>query len=158
MATDTLVRPVNTFQEDLRTGKIIENDVLSILKQKYDSAFIIGGYCKEYDIFVPEISKGYEVKQDYKSKYTNNLVIEVAMFGKPSALMTTMAHAWVFVTPNQFTFIERERIKDCIIENNLQVRTFVGKGDTEPKNAYLIKEDLLFSYAYKIVKYEDTKS
>ena len=74
------------------------------------------------------------------------------MFGKPSALMTTKAHAWVFVTPNQFTFIERERIKDCIIENNLEVKTFVGKGDTEPKNAYLIKEDLLFSYAYKIIE------
>ena len=147
----------NTFEEDLKVGHSAEQDVLKLLQTKHPSAFSIKGYCKEYDIFIPEISKGYEVKKDFKSKYTGNLVVEVSMFGKPSALMTTMAHAWVFVTPNQFTFIERERIKDCIIENNLQVRTFIGKGDTEPKKAYLIKEDLLFKYAYKIVNYEDSK-
>jgi len=143
---------MGTFEEDLTIGQSAEKDVLKLLQTKYPGAFIIKGYCKEYDIFVPETSRGYEVKKDYKSKYTGNIVVEVFMFDKPSALMTTKAHAWVFVTPNQYTFIERERIKDCIIENNLQVKTFIGKGDTEPKNAYLIKEDLLFSYAYKIIE------
>ena len=142
---------MGTFEEDLTIGQSAEKDVLKLLQTKYPGAFIIEGYCKEYDIFVPETSRGYEVKQDYKSKYTGNIVVEVFMFDKPSALMTTKAHAWVFVTPSKYAFIERERIKDCIIENNLQVKTFIGKGDTEPKNAYLIKEDLLFSYAYKIV-------
>ena len=145
---------MDTFEENLKIGQSAEKDVLKLLQTSHPSAFIIEGYCKEYDIFVPETSRGYEVKKDYKSKYTGNIVVEVFMFGKPSALMTTKAHAWVFVTPNQYTFIERERIKDCIIENNLEVKTFVGKGDTEPKNAYLIKEDLLFSYAYKIINNE----
>jgi AAA+ superfamily predicted ATPase len=76
------------------------------------------------------------------------------MYGKPSALMTSKAEAWVFVTPSKYAFIERERIKDCIIENNLQFKTFVGNGDTVTKNAYLIKEELLLSYAYKILNYE----
>ena len=142
---------MGTFEEDLTIGQSAEKDVLKLLQTKYPGAFIIEGYCKEYDIFVPETSRGYEVKQDYKSKYTGNIVVEIAMYGKPSALMSTKAHAWVFVTPSKYAFIERERIKDCIIENNLQVKTFIGKGDTKPKNAYLIKEDLLFSYAYKIV-------
>jgi len=143
---------MGTFEEDLIIGQSAEKDVLKLLQTKYPGAFIIEGYCKEYDIFVPETSRGYEVKKDYKSKYTGNIVVEVFMFGKPSALMTTKAHAWVFVTPSKYAFIERERIKDCIIENNLQVKTFIGKGDTKPKNAYLIKEDLLFSYAYKIIE------
>jgi len=155
VATDTLVRPTNTFQEDLRTGKIIENDVLSILKQKYDSAFIIGGYCKEYDIFIPEISKGYEVKQDYKSKYTNNLVIEVAMFGKPSALMTTKAHVWVIVTHDEYIFIKPDKIKDCIIQNALPQLQFTSRGDTSPKKAYLVDKDLLMRYAYEVLNKEE---
>ena len=142
---------MNTFKEDLKTGQMIERDVLSLLHTKHPSAFIIQGYCKEYDIFVPEISKGYEVKQDYKSKYTNNIVVEVSMFGKPSALMTTKAHVWVFVTHTEYAFIKPERIKDCIVENNLQMKTFTSKGDTASKNAYLVDKDLLFGYAHKIV-------
>ena len=141
----------NTFDEDLIDGHNAEQEVLKLLQTQYPSAFIIPGYCKEMDIFVPEILKSYEVKQDFKSKYTGNLVVEISMYGKPSALMTSKADTWVFVTPYKYAFIERERIKDCIIENNLQFTKFVGKGDTDPKSAYLIKEGLLFNYAYKIV-------
>ena len=142
---------MNTFDEDLEDGHNAEREVLNLLKTKYPCAVIISGYCKEMDIYVPEIHKRYEVKKDFKSKYTGNLVVEIAMFGKPSALMTSKAGTWVFVTPYKYAFIARERIKDCIIENNLQFKEFVGKGDTEPKSAYLIKEGLLFNYAYKIV-------
>ena len=145
---------MDTFDEDLKVGQSAERDVLKLLQTQYPSAVIIPGYCKEMDIYVPEIHKRYEVKQDFKSKHTGNLVVEISMYGKPSALMTSKAEAWVFVTPSKYAFIERERIKDCIIENNLQFATFVGKGDDEPKSAYLIKEELLFSYAYKILNYE----
>ena len=48
----------NTFKEDLKVGQSAEQDVLTLLQTKYPSAFSIKGYCKEYDIFVPEISKG----------------------------------------------------------------------------------------------------
>jgi hypothetical protein len=145
---------VNTFEEDLEDGHNAERDVLKLLQTQYPSAVIIPGYCKEMDIYVPEKHKRYEVKKDFKSKYTGNLVVEIGMYGKPSALMTSKADTWVFVTPNQYGFIERERVKDCIIENNLEYKTFVGNGDTVSKNAYLIKQELLFKYAYKIVNYE----
>ncbi len=145
---------MNTFEEDLEDGHNAERDVLKLLQTQYPSAVIIPGYCKEMDIYVPEKHKRYEVKKDFKSKYTGNLVVEIGMYGKPSALMTSQADTWVFVTPNQYGFIERERVKDCIIENNLEYKTFVGNGDTEAKNAYLIKQELLFKYAYKIVNYE----
>jgi hypothetical protein len=144
---------MNTFDEDLEDGHNAEREVLNLLKTKYPCAVIISGYCKEMDIYVPEIHKRYEVKKDFKSKYTGNLVVEIAMYDKPSALMTSKADAWVFVTPTKYAFVERERIKDCIIENNLQYKTFVGNGDTESKNAYLIKEELLLGYAYKIINY-----
>ena len=145
---------MNTFKEDLEDGHNAEQDVLKLIKAQYPSARILEGYCKEMDIFVPENGKSYEVKKDFKSKYTGNLVVEIAMYGKPSALMTSKAKTWVFVTHTQYIFIARDRIKDCIIENNLQYKTFVGNGDTEEKDAYLIKEDLLLPYSYKILNYE----
>ncbi len=145
---------MNTFEEDLEVGHNAEQKVLKLLQTQYPSAFVIDVYCKEFDIFVPETAKGYEVKQDFKSKYTGNFVVEIFMHGKPSGLMTSKAHAWIFVTPSQYVFVKRERIKDCIIENNLQFVNFVGNGDTESKNAYLIKQELLFKYSYKIVNYE----
>jgi len=144
---------MNTFDEDLEDGHNAEREVLNLLKTKHPCAVIIPGLCKEMDIYVPEKHKRYEVKKDFKSKYTGNLVVEIAMYDKPSALMTSKADAWVFVTPTKYAFIERERIKDCIIENNLQYKTFVGNGDTESKDAYLIKEELLLGYAYKIINY-----
>ena len=144
---------MNTFDKDLAIGQNTEQKVLKLLQTQYPSAFVISVYCKEFDIFVPETAKGYEVKQDFKSKYTGNFVVEIAMYNKPSGLITSKAHAWVFVTPTKYAFVERERIKDCIIENNLQYKTFVGNGDTESKDAYLIKEELLLGYAYKIINY-----
>jgi len=144
---------MNTFDEDLEDGHNAEREVLNLLKTKHPCAVIIPGLCKEMDIYVPETHKRYEVKKDFKSKYTGNLVVEIAMYDKPSALMTSKADTWVFVTPTKYAFVERERIKDCIIENNLQYKTFVGNGDTESKDAYLIKEELLLGYAYKIINY-----
>ena len=129
---------MNTFETDLEIGKISEINVLQIIQRKYPLAFGIEGYCKAYDIFIPETSQGIEVKQDYKSKYTGNIVIEIRMNGKLSALSTTLAHYWVIVTHYNYAFIKPERIKDCIIQNNLDMKTFTSRGDINSKDAYLI--------------------
>ena len=56
---------------------------------------MIDGYCKEWDIYIPELDEGVEVKSDQKSKHTGNIVIEIEFNGKPSALATTKAKYWV---------------------------------------------------------------
>ena len=145
---------MNTFAEDLAVGQSTEQKVLELLKTQYPSARILEGYCKEMDIFVPEKLRGYEVKQDFKSEHTGNFVVEISMYGKPSGLMTSKAYAWIFVTPSQYVFVKRKRLRDCIIENNLQFVNFVGNGDTVAKDAYLIKKEMLFKYAYKILDYD----
>ena len=80
-----------TFKDDLKRGEKVELDVLKIIQKKYPNAYKIEGYCKEYDLYVPDVG-GIEVKYDKKSKETGNIVIEIEMFGKPSALMTTKAY------------------------------------------------------------------
>ena len=85
-----------SFNEDLHTGEAMKQEVLKEIQKKYPQAYKIEGYFKDYDIYIPELSKSVEVKRDYKSKDTGNLVIELTFDGKPSALLTTKADYWVF--------------------------------------------------------------
>ena len=80
------------FSEDLEVGHKSEKIILQIIQKKYPQAYMVEGYFKEYDIWIPEIHKGVEVKQDYKSEHTGNIVVEIEMYDKPSALMATGAY------------------------------------------------------------------
>jgi len=137
---------MQTFKRDLQRGKHHENIVLDIIKYKYSKAYIKDGYCKEYDIYVPEMNFGVEVKSDEKSKYTNNIVIEIEFNSKPSALSTTKAKYWVIYNGYNYNWFLTERIKDCIKDNKLNYVQFIGKGDTKSKKAYLIKKEVLYKY------------
>jgi len=138
------------FELSLQRGKDVEREVLEIIKKKYPLAFGIEGKCKAYDLFVPEISAGVEVKSDRMSNETGNIVIEISFGGVPSALMTTRAAFWVIVTVEELIWITPNRIKDCIIETNQSLRTFVGSGDAVAKDAYLVKRNTIVQYAERV--------
>tara|TARA_R110000782_G_scaffold202865_1_gene291328 strand:- start:338 stop:763 length:426 start_codon:yes stop_codon:yes gene_type:complete len=137
---------INTFKKDLKRGKVHEKFVLNKIKSKYKKAFIKDGYCKEYDIYVPEMNFGVEVKSDEKSKYTNNIVIEIEFNEKPSALSTTKAKYWVIYDGYNYNWFLTDKIKDCIKDNKLKCVEFIGNGDTKSKKAYLIKKNVLYKY------------
>jgi|TARA_X000001388_G_scaffold56151_1_gene41385 hypothetical protein len=136
----------SVFTKDLEVGKTYENKVLHIIQKKYPKAYIIDGYCKEWDIYIPELEKGVEVKSDRKSLYTGNIVIEIEFDGKPSALITTKADWWVIYDGIKYNWFTVNNIKKCIKENNLRSKRFVGRGDTKEKKAYLIKKEILYKY------------
>jgi hypothetical protein len=145
---------MNKFQTDLLVGKDVEKIVLNQIQNKYPKAFMIDGKFSPFDIFIPETSKGIEVKSDRKSQHTGNLVIEISMYGKPSALMSTLADYWVIYTGEQFIWITPLQLKNMIVENNLPLRTFVGNGDTEPKKAYLPTVEMVKQYATSVQNHE----
>ena len=130
---------MDTFKLDLFMGESSEQDVLSYIQQKYPKSYKIEGYFKYYDIYVPEADKSVEVKQDFKSEFTGNLVVEIEFNGKPSALSTTKADYWVFVTRPNWFWITPKQICQCIRKYNYTPAKFIGKGDTKSKRAYLIK-------------------
>lgn len=146
---------MKTFKKDLNRGIKVENLVLQRIQKKYPKTYRIEGYCKEYDLWIPEVEKGIEVKYDPMSNQTGNIVVEIEMFGKPSALMTTKADYWIFYDDNVFVWIKPSEIKKCIEENKLRTVKFTGRGDTHSKIAYLIKKELLFSYGKQFINYED---
>jgi hypothetical protein len=143
---------MKTFRKDLARGIEVEDLVLQRIQSKYPKAHRIDGYCKAFDLWIPEINQGIEVKYDPMSNQTGNIVVEVEMFGKPSALMTTKASHWIFYDNKVFVAIKPSEIKECIKENNLRTVKFTGRGDQHSKIAYLINKQLLFAYGKPIFK------
>ena len=141
---------MDTFDRDLKAGQIHEDIVLKKIQNKYPQAYKQEGYCKDWDIYVPELSIGVEVKSDQKSQYTGNIVIEIEFNGKPSALTTTKAQYWVIFDGNNYAWYKVGEIRRCIKENNLFPAQFIGKGDSKMKTAYLIKKNLLLKYSSMI--------
>lgn len=138
---------ISSFHQDLKRGINIEEKVLKKIQQKYPMAERVDGYCKEYDIAIPEIKQKIEVKYDPMSNKTNRILIEIEMNNKPSALLTTDAHWWVFYDDKRFYWIKPLKIFQCIMINNLRWTEGVSKGDTVSKKRYLIDKDLLLSYS-----------
>ena len=132
------------FNDSLLSGKQSENIILKMVQNKYPKAYIKEGYHKEYDIMIPEIDKTIEVKKDFKSQYTGNVVIEMEMNNRPSGLQTTTADWWVFhLDETEIVWITLERLKEMVEFEDYNLVEFIGEGDEISKLAYLApKKDL----------------
>ena len=144
--------PTDNFKKDLQRGREIEEKILSICREKYPSSVLINGKFKDYDLFIPETNKKLEIKGDYRSCETGNIIIELMMYGKPSALLTTKADFWVIYTGLELLWTTPEKIIECITVNNINSRTLTGQGDTVSKVACLIPIEIFKKYCFKIDK------
>jgi hypothetical protein len=134
----------NTFFQDLERGVDVEHKALAMIQKKYPCATIINAH-KGYDIWIPELHKSVEVKYDPMSNETGNIVVEIEMNGKASALITTTADYWLYHDDNVFVMMKPMSIINCIFQNKLQYVEFVGKGDKAEKKAFLVPKKLLFN-------------
>ena len=143
------------FELDLQDGKKAEHAILLCVRKTYPKAFAIDGSFKAFDLFVPEIAAGIDVKADSMSHETGNVFIEISLGGKPSGLMVTLATYWAYLTRNEIIWLKPERIKDCIVQTNPTLQTYVGgngfaQGDTTVKEAYLLKRNTIVQYAERV--------
>ena len=137
-----------SFKSDLAFGEEGELLVLKKLRYKYPKAYKVRGYCKEWDIFIPEKDIGVEVKSDRASYKTGNVVIENKYGDRPSGIETTKAAWWVYITKCNLYWIKPEDIKKCIEDNSIEAREFAPiPGDFKEKSLYLIKEKVFKNYA-----------
>jgi hypothetical protein len=132
-----------TFQKDLERGILIELLALEMIQKKYSCATLVNAY-KGYDIWIPELHKSVEVKYDPMSNQTGNIVVEIEMNSKPSAIITTTADYWLFYDDNVFVMMNPMSIINCIFQMKLQYVEFVGEGDKSSKKAFLVPKDVLF--------------
>ena len=138
---------MSEFKTSLDIGKIRELMLVDFFRAQGHKPIPIPGKFTGFDFFLANTKEGYEVKQDWKAHYSGNLVVEVEMYGKPSGLMATTADWWIFDTKTEFIFITPRKLKDLIVSLNPPLRIFTGKGDTQPKKAYLIPVETIKKYA-----------
>ena len=138
------------FQKDLLTGQELEKKILKSIHKKYTSAVLIPGKFKPYDIFILEKDLKIEVKVDYKSQETGNIIIELYMFDKPSALLSTKANYWIIHTGVENLWIKPIKILECILLNNIKVQDILGNGDDQIKKACLIPIHIFKKYIIDI--------
>jgi len=141
---------MDTFKRDLLIGESIEYQVLEDIKVHYPEAYKVVGKESRWDIFIPELNKGIEVKYDKMSEVTGNIVIELEFNGKPSALSTTQSYLWVIVTPSKWIFIRPEAIRELLDVHKVPTRKFIGKGDTKSKIAHLVPVKLFNKFAIEV--------
>jgi len=138
---------MSEFDKSLDIGKIRELMLVDFFRAQGHKPIPIPGKFTGFDFFLANTKEGYEVKQDWKAHYSGNLVVEIEMYGKPSGLMGTTADWWIFDTKTEFIFITPRKLKDLIVSLNPPLRIFTGKGDTQPKKAYLIPVETIKKYA-----------
>lgn len=135
-----------SFAVDLERGLEVEKKVLKVIQKKYPQAHIVTAL-KEWDIWVPELQKGIEVKYDPMSCKTGNIVIEFEMNGNPSALMTTGADWWIFYDGEVMFSLTPREIIQVIFNKRLTFQVFTGVGDMYAKKAFLVPKDWLIEKA-----------
>ena len=136
------------FIDDLEEGHRSEDRVLDIIRKKYPEAERIEGKHSPYDIIVPERRITVEVKGDYVSQKTNNIVVEVNHpVGTPSGLLVTTADYWVHDTGKELIWIKPQDIKDCIMVHNYQLKDITGPGDWHSKRVYLVPVNTYRTFA-----------
>jgi hypothetical protein len=144
-----------SFDQDLKAGHRSEDRVLHIIQKRYSQAKRIDGKHSPYDIIVPELGITVEVKGDYVSQKTGNIVIEVNHpIGTPSGLLVTTADYWVHDTGKELIWIKPQDIKDCIMVHNYQFKDIQGPGDWHAKRVYLIPVDTYRTFACTYYHYK----
>ena len=99
------------FVKDLETGKVYEKKALELIQKKYPKAFIQDGYFLEWDIYIPELDMGVEVKSDAQYKKTGNFYVEYECNGKPSGIAATKAK-YYYIYLDKLYILKTEDLKD----------------------------------------------
>jgi len=142
------------YHESKKMGDVGENEILKRVIKQYSLSYIdnIGKANSDWDIRVPEkdilnTPYGIEVKMEYESKNTGNVVIEVMFDDRLSALSKTKASFWVFITGYQYIWIKPIEIYRFLEQHpEYQRARFMASGDTKFKIAYLPRLFRLLEY------------
>lgn len=99
------------FEQDLKNGQEYEKKALAHIQQMYPEAYIVDGYCLDWDIYIPELKMGVEVKSDAQYKVTGNFYVEYFCNGKPSGISTTKAEIY-YVYLDKLYILTTKELKD----------------------------------------------
>ena len=99
------------FYKDLDTGKVFEKKALKLIQKKYPKAYMIEGKFKEWDIYIPELEIGVEVKSDAQYQKTGNFYVEYECRKQPSGISTTKSK-YYFIYLDMLYIIKTDVLKN----------------------------------------------
>ena len=99
------------FYKDLDTGKVFEKKALKLIQKKYPKAYMIEGKFKEWDIYIPELEIGVEVKSDAQYQKTGNFYVEYECRKQPSVISTTKSK-YYFIYLDMLYIIKTDVLKN----------------------------------------------
>tara|TARA_R110000824_G_scaffold38868_1_gene118252 strand:- start:469 stop:897 length:429 start_codon:yes stop_codon:yes gene_type:complete len=134
------------FTDDLVLGKEAEDRILKQIQKKYKLAHGIDAELKAYDIFIPELDCGIEVKHDCQAHETGNILIEYSCNGIPSGIITTRARVWVYETKFVLLWLETCQIKNMIIEYETRRWRGIPRDATSEVEAHIIPLEIAKKY------------
>jgi len=143
-----------TFEDDLATGMIAEERILSRVQVRYPLAFQMQGKVKAYDIFVPEVMHGIEVKNDSKAHETGNVFIEYECSGSESGITSTLAHTWVYCTKEKEYWVSVEALRSHIEQSKPRTWCNQPEGAVSVVGAYIIPLLEIEVIAERVYNYE----
>ncbi len=147
------------FKEDLKVAQGIEEQIIEYLLD-YNKDMVFHGFSnnKGYDAHFSIGDKYYklEIKSDYFSDETGNIVIEFTSRGKASGIVTTQANLWAYViitkTGLKLYILPTTTIKSWI-DNREYERIFIGGDIGSNTKMYLFKMNkVLFETKYHLIE------
>jgi hypothetical protein len=99
------------FEKDLETGQLYEKKALQLIQKDYPKAYIEEGYFLEWDIYIPELEIGVEVKSDAQYKKTGNFYVEYECNGKPSGISATKAY-YYYIYLDKLYILKTDDLKE----------------------------------------------
>jgi hypothetical protein len=145
------------FEQDLAMADKVEVEVIKRL-QKVNSEFIFNGFSgtKGYDATFTIANKVYllEIKSDYYTENTGNVVIEYESRGKASGIATTKAHFWAYAvmrTLEDFDIylINANKLKE-LIDNEVYYDKIIGGDPLSNTKMYKFKLEDFKKYCKKV--------
>lgn len=131
------------FTQDLKNGEEIEQEILSIIKQKFPLVVKEEGkFCREfYDIIIPATSETKEIKIEIKADLfkSKNMAFEcLGRNSKPTGIIKTSSDYWVQFRNDKYYIWDTRKLRKYLLNVGGLLRNC---GDGHASTAWIISED-----------------
>ena len=136
-------------------GEELEYSILyNIIHIDYPNAYKIKGKCTEYDLWIPELESGIEIKYDFEARKTNNLFFEFEHNNKASGIKATDSDIWIHYDGTWLFFFKTNELKRMIEENNPYItENRHDRNSNVLTKGYLIDKEICEKYTYRLIEY-----
>lgn len=131
------------FQQDLKDGEAVEQEVLLAIKKKFPHAYKEEGkfHREFYDIIIPKLGKQPEIKFEVKGDFfpSSNMAFEcMGRNAKSTGIIRTTSHIWIQFRKGSFMIWKTRVLKRYLLDLGGHLRDC---GDQKASCAWVVPEE-----------------